>query len=257
MMKHLDLHTLTWGSGDKRALLVHGLSSNAAGWWRLGPDLADLGYTVTAPDLRSHGESPKSEDLSVPAYAADVLALGSQWDLVLGHSLGGAVVLACLETDPDFAKKLILEDPAKVIERNPLIRTWLLDVFNRPLTTEQISLDNPRWQIEDARAKAEALRQSGPEVVDQTLNAEAWDGTPVLAGISVPTLLLGADPTLVALVTPEIGQAFAASNPLIEFETIVNGSHSMHRDEYRLFWDRIRDWLAATSAAEDATSVAT
>ncbi|VAW04464.1 hypothetical protein MNBD_ACTINO02-2129 [hydrothermal vent metagenome] len=256
-MEHLELHTQTWGSGDKQALLVHGLSSNAAGWWRLGPDLAELGYTVTAPDLRSHGESPRSDDLSVVGYAADVLALGSHWDLVLGHSLGGAVVLACVETDPGFAKTLILEDPAIKLEDNPLIREWLMDVFNRPLTTEQVALDSPRWHIEDARAKAEALRQSGPDTVDRTLSAPTWDGSRILASLAIPTLLLGADPALMALVPPEVGQAFAAANSLIKFETITNGSHSIHRDEYRLFWDRVRDWLTTTSAAENETSDAT
>jgi pimeloyl-ACP methyl ester carboxylesterase len=256
-MESLNLHTLTWGSGPKRALLVHGLSSNAAGWWRLGPDLAEEGYTVIAPDLRSHGDSPKSNDLSVPGYASDVLALGSGWDLVLGHSLGGSVVLACLDADPHFAARLILEDPAIRLQDNPLVRAWLMDVFQRPLTTEQIALDSPRWHIEDARTKAEALRKSGPEAVDRTLRAQTWDGTPILTAITIPTLLLGADPSLVALVPPELGKSFAAANPSIQFETVANGSHSIHRDEYVLFWDRIRDWLATTSAAENTTSDAT
>lgn len=248
-MEQLTLQTRTWGDSSKRALVLHGLSSNSAGWWRLGPDLADLGYTVIAPDLRSHGDSPKSSDLSIPAYAGDVIALGSGWDLVFAHSLGGAVALACFAQDAGFAKALILEDPAIRLEDDPTIRAWLLDVFDRPLTEEQLARDNPRWHVNDAQTKAEALRQSGPEAVVDTLGAPTWDGTSVLASLSVPTLLLGADPALGALVSSESGRGAAAANPRIRYEMITNGSHSMHRDEYGLFWGVVREWLATASAA--------
>ena len=40
-----------FGDGDRRMLLIHGILSNADGWWRLGPDLTAAGYAVTAPDL--------------------------------------------------------------------------------------------------------------------------------------------------------------------------------------------------------------
>ena len=38
----LDLSIRSWGSGPKQALLLHGISSNAEGWWRVGPALAEL-----------------------------------------------------------------------------------------------------------------------------------------------------------------------------------------------------------------------
>jgi pimeloyl-ACP methyl ester carboxylesterase len=53
------LQTHVWNPlGDRRALLLHGLASDGACWWRLASQLADDGWMVLAPDLRGHGRSP-------------------------------------------------------------------------------------------------------------------------------------------------------------------------------------------------------
>ena len=67
----MHLATTTWGDGHRRALFLHGISSNAAGWWRLGPDLAALGFTVVAPDLRGHGETGRAADYLLESYRDD------------------------------------------------------------------------------------------------------------------------------------------------------------------------------------------
>ena len=50
----LTLPRLSWGdpSTERRALLVHGLGSNAALMWRFGVALADAGWHADAVDLR-------------------------------------------------------------------------------------------------------------------------------------------------------------------------------------------------------------
>ena len=63
MTMPVALTTSVWGTGPRRALLLHGLSSAGSTWWREAPELADLGFTVVAPDLRAHGTSPKGERL--------------------------------------------------------------------------------------------------------------------------------------------------------------------------------------------------
>src|ERR1700741_1442123 len=50
--------TLTWGTTtDPPVLLVHGVTSNAAIWWRVGPALAASGRRVVACDMPGHGRS--------------------------------------------------------------------------------------------------------------------------------------------------------------------------------------------------------
>jgi pimeloyl-ACP methyl ester carboxylesterase len=62
--------------------------------WRYGAWLADAGWHATAVDLRGHGTAPRALDYTIDAYASDVLHTaapdGEPWDLVIGHSLGGA-----------------------------------------------------------------------------------------------------------------------------------------------------------------------
>lgn len=57
----MQLHTREWGTGDRTALLVHGIMSDSRTWRRVGPALAERGYRVLAVDLRGHGRSPRGE----------------------------------------------------------------------------------------------------------------------------------------------------------------------------------------------------
>ena len=93
----------------------------------------------------------------------DLVELGSGWDLVLGHSLGGAAVALAAVSDPSFAKRIILEDPALVIPDTASALEWLLEPFAGEMTAESVAAAAPGWHPEDARIKAEALRQSGAE----------------------------------------------------------------------------------------------
>lgn len=236
----MRLATLSWGNGPRRALLLHGLSSNAASWWRLGPDIADLGYTVVAPDLRAHGESPPGDDLSIPSYRDDVLELGDHWDLLLGHSLGGTIAVAGIASRPDLADSLILEDPA--IDSVGTAR--LLAESPEPVAApayDTIAAAHPDWYPRDVEIKVESLRQCGVEGVTRTMNdASPWDVWPDILAVGVPTLLVAADPARGALVSPELGTAAKMSNRLIEFVLIEGAGHSVHRDSYEAFLPHVR-----------------
>ena len=144
-MALVDLIVRQWGAGARRIMLVHGLSSSAEGWWRLGPDLAAAGYEVAAPNLRGHGGSGDGDGFSLDAYRDDVLALGGGWDMVLGHSLGGLVVLACQLADPGFARSLVLEDPFLRPQPTPEMVAWLLADYEEPITEARLAAARPRW----------------------------------------------------------------------------------------------------------------
>nr|NIR41469.1 alpha/beta hydrolase [Actinomycetota bacterium]NIS36505.1 alpha/beta hydrolase [Actinomycetota bacterium]NIT98737.1 alpha/beta hydrolase [Actinomycetota bacterium]NIU71002.1 alpha/beta hydrolase [Actinomycetota bacterium]NIV58940.1 alpha/beta fold hydrolase [Actinomycetota bacterium] len=190
MKERADGSTATWGDGPRRALLLHGLSSNSQGWWRLGPDLASLGFTVVAPNLRGHGGSSLGDGLHLDGYRDDVLAIGTGWDVVLGHSLGGLLALACQLADPGFCAALVLEDPALALAPTPEVVEWLVAEYAEPIDVEALSAARPRWSEADVAAKVQALRAAGPHVVTGTIEAlglvDVWSE---LAAISIPTLL--------------------------------------------------------------------
>jgi pimeloyl-ACP methyl ester carboxylesterase len=233
-----------WGSGERRLLLLHGLSSNAALWWRVGPALADLDYRVTAPDLRGHGASPEADDYTVAGYAADVLALADQWDAVLAHSLGGATILTALAEHPGLTSRLVLEDPWLVNPDADWAAGWLLQDFAEGTTLEDVMRNNPSWNPEDARLKYEALQQMSAETVRATAHQNAgMNLIGALVGLQVRTLLLGADPDMGPLVPPALGTSIAEMNSRVTFMTIPNGSHSMHRDQFIPFVEAVGEFL--------------
>ena len=235
----MHLATTTWGDGDRRALFLHGISSNAAGWWRFGPDLAALGFTVVAADLRGHGETGPAADYLLASYRDDVLGLGGAWDLVVGHSLGGAIAVLCHDADHGFSHSYVLEDPLLVMVDAEASLAWLLGPYNGEISVVAIAGEQPRWAREDVERKVEALRACDPDVVRRTIVDNApWDLCSELRHVTVPVLLLGADPALGTLVSPERGAALSVSRK-IRFQTMEGAGHSIHRDSYEAFFDEV------------------
>jgi 3-oxoadipate enol-lactonase len=224
-------------------LLLHGLSSSAEGWWRLGPDLAGLGLAVTAPDLRGHGASPEGDGFAVTDYRDDVLDLGTEWDLVIGHSLGGAVAVACQAVDPGFAQAVVLVDPALRLMASTAVLAGLLAEYDTA-TEATLTASRPRWAPEDVQSKVRALAAAGPHVAEATYRALATvDGWPDVAALAIPTLIIGADPMGGDALVSELDGRRAERNRSVRYVAIPESSHSVHRDSYPAFWDELREFL--------------
>ncbi len=91
----MRLTTKTSGDGPYRIGLVHGLGGEGATWQPLVDRLVATGaYTVTTIDLRGHGASDWAQSYGLDEFADDVVqALPAGLDSVVGHSLGGAVLV--------------------------------------------------------------------------------------------------------------------------------------------------------------------
>lgn len=88
-----------FAAGEGRSVvLVHGITESRRTWDPLLAPLIAAGYRVTAIDLRGHGDSSRTPPYDLATMAADlgeVLAHEGLDDaLLVGHSLGGAVVSA-------------------------------------------------------------------------------------------------------------------------------------------------------------------
>lgn len=212
----------------------------------MGDDLAAAGWSVVAADLRGHGASPSSSHHSLGDHAADVLALGSGWDAVLGHSMGGAVAVLCHAAEPGFAGRLVLQDPVIAMPEPPeeLIR-WLVDVYERPLTPEQLAEDNPRWHPRDCATKAEALRRVGPDVIVAIVEQSwPWNVFDELTSVSVPTVIIGSDPESGGIFPVTMGRWLDEASPHISYTMLPGSSHSAHRDT-----DAYPEYIGRVSAA--------
>lgn len=78
--------------------LVHGITESRRTWDPLFPKFLAAGYRVVAVDLRGHGDSSRVAPYDLATMAGDLGAVlaaeGADDALVVGHSLGGAVVSA-------------------------------------------------------------------------------------------------------------------------------------------------------------------
>jgi pimeloyl-ACP methyl ester carboxylesterase len=95
--------------------VLHGLLGSSRNWQSTGADLASR-YHVFALDLRNHGRSPHSDEMTFEAMATDVLAWmdahGIGQTTLMGHSLGGKVAMLVACRRPERIERLIVVDVA-------------------------------------------------------------------------------------------------------------------------------------------------
>lgn len=227
------LPTLQWGlPGRRRALLLHGLSSSAATWWRIADGLAAEGWHVTAPDLRGHGGAPHTVGYRLNGYAADVWALGGGWDLVVGHSLGGTLATVVAD-DAGFTRRLALLDPVFMIPEDQFddLLADQLSELGEAGDAAGVAARHPAWHPEDAALKARAAAQTSAFVVERTLqDNRPWWYLDLLGEVRVTTDILGADPANGTLFDPTIAAEVASRNVRIVTRVVRGVGHSIHRE---------------------------
>ncbi|MCX6501651.1 MAG: alpha/beta hydrolase [Microbacterium sp.] len=237
MVTSVTLPRLAWGSpdADRHALLVHGLGSTGALMWSYGTALAEDGWHAVAVDLRGHGTAPRTLDYSIAAYAADVAevrAASGSWDLVIGHSLGGAATTQAAADDPSWTRRLILVDPALhlLAHDREVVRRSQEEAF-ADTSVEAVRRAHPTWHPNDVELKALSAQQASTWAVEQTntQNPE-WNVLDAVARLTVPTHVIASDPAVYSIYTGKIDDAVRAANPAITQSVVVGAGHSPHRD---------------------------
>jgi pimeloyl-ACP methyl ester carboxylesterase len=92
-------------------VLVHGAWHGAWCWHKVVPLLRARGHTVLVPDLPGHGrDQTPINSVSMASYAqrvADVMRAAPEPVVLVGHSMGGFVISAAAEQQPDTVAKLV------------------------------------------------------------------------------------------------------------------------------------------------------
>ena len=235
---------LAWGdAGARPLLLIHGVTSSAATWWRIGPALAATGRRVVAVDLPGHGRTGHWQGhYRFRDNAADVVAFvraaGLERDglQVVGHSWGAMTAAAFPVTGLRPATLVLIDPPAlahAAISReasDPAQQTFT----DRGEATAAVRAANPDWDDGDVRAKAEALTLLDEAAARSVLldNGD-WDGgladlaDPAVAGI--PVWVVRGEAAFGGYLADEHVPAFAALIGADHVITIKGGPHSPHR----------------------------
>jgi pimeloyl-ACP methyl ester carboxylesterase len=218
----MALHVREWGSGDRFAVLVHGLSTSSQSWWRLGPALAERGYRVLAPDLAGHGKSPRG-DYSRERWADDLVAcLPRGPELAIGHSLGG--VLLAMIAERIGPERAVYLDPAWYPWQGvgygaaqPGIRSF------KDLSVDDLRTVHPQWTDEALKLRRIELDDWDPDTTRMRYLETAY--TPVFP--VAPSLILRAGQS--DLLPAPLADHFADVGFTVR--TVPGTGHFVHNDD--------------------------
>ncbi|UNO42648.1 alpha/beta hydrolase [Streptomyces sp. MST-110588] len=231
----MQLHTHEWGTGDRIAVLIHGIMSDHRTWWRVGPALAERGYRVIAVDLRGHGRSPRGE-YGDQIFADDLIdTLPQGVEVAIGHSLGGMALSLAVER----------LRPARAVYYDP---AWTLGNRQRPVdpamfaqlkrvTRQVIKTFNPRWDDVDVDLELETVDLWDVETAYALSGDQLKDRTP--AKPVVPSLVQVAGEGF--LFDAEAVKALADRG--FEVRTVQGAGHTIHRDDFEAFMESLHGWI--------------
>jgi pimeloyl-ACP methyl ester carboxylesterase len=256
-------HYLSWGAEQTNypcVLLLHGITSSALSWVRVGPALANR-YRVYALDMRGHGDSVKpSPGVYSLRHTADdarafMQALGLKEPVLIGHSWGGATALVLatgaggVQPAPAFSR-IILEDPAVDFGRgDPQQRaaTYIKDI-GRP--TEELRAElwatSPGWTAADIEGKLDAMSKVSREAVVSVFAEAGLMGSllPLFARLPAPTLLIRADPALGTTLDEAVWEKARRSLSSHSLAVQIDGAaHNVHRSSFEAFMQVVNDFL--------------
>lgn len=124
-----------YGTGDVTLLFVHGWSCDSR-YWREQVSYFDKQYRVITMDLAGHGHSGLSRsDYTMESFGQDVTAVIKDVDaqrvILVGHSMGGAVIVQAALMNPDRVIGIIGVDTLHNVEEKMSDETK--DAFMQPL----------------------------------------------------------------------------------------------------------------------------
>jgi pimeloyl-ACP methyl ester carboxylesterase len=234
---------------DPQAVLLHGVMSLAAGWWRIAPELRRRGLTVHALDLPAHGAAPPPPGpLHLDALADGVEARlpDGRLDLLVGHSLGAVVALTLAARAPGRVGALVLEDPPGLVGVDVAALAAGIEADSALVRRDRARLvareqaANPRWAREDVERSVDGIAQADAPLVAAALrDGLRWD-LPALVRAAAPPVLVLAAPEARSALTGAEREAVRAALPAGRL-VVLDGGHCLHRDEPAA-------WLAAVDA---------
>lgn len=278
--QRLRISYADWGNRDAPLLLLlHGGRDHKRSWDWTARALAN-DWHVVAPDLRGHGESEwvSDGDYAVMDYVYDLTALLRLLNkfpaALVGHSLGGNVVLRYAGVYPEHVTKLvaieglgpspkmIAEEEAKSIDER--LREWIgarRAVANRaPKRYPDIAAAETRMREANAHLSDEQVRHLTRHGVRRHEDGSVsfafdpcliWQRSSDLTRAEIAALWARIEcPTLLAY-----GRESWASNPAedgrascfrnAEVELFDGAGHWLHHDRFEAFLAALRRFLAA------------
>jgi pimeloyl-ACP methyl ester carboxylesterase len=270
----LRLHYNVWGDETKPPLvLVHGGRDHSRNWDFVAQKMIDR-YCVYCPDLRGHGDSEwmNGGAYPLPSYVSDLARLIETIDRgpvqIVGHSLGGRVVLDYAAAVPESVTKLVCIEgfgrlAATSIPAPDRLKRYVKDMGEMPehlpllykdldAAMERMAEANKRLPPEMVRHLTIHASRPGPDGglvwkfdnYVRSANPLEWsveDAKLIWSNIKAPALLVGGSESWFMRWTNR--DELAAAVPNSRVEIFDNAGHWVHHDRFDAFVALIRDFF--------------
>lgn len=244
-----------WGARGPVIVAVHGLGGSRRGWARIADQLAER-YRVAAFDQRGHGDSsvtgPMTFERGVRDLEEVVASVGEPVHALLGHSWGGAVVVA-------GGRRIGVDRVAAI---DPMLRVeegvWTKNVlpeyqkmFAQTLEEREASIRTsyaalPEIEVE---SKLHATRRLTYDPIaalgaENEIDAGKWDFRELVRDYPKPLLLAVADPKRTVVPEAEREEYRAHGGANVRVVAFAGASHSLQRDAFDRFMPVLEEFLA-------------
>ncbi|MGN5137450.1 alpha/beta fold hydrolase [Aeromonas sp. 164P] len=239
-------------------ILIHGLFGSLDNLGLLAQALCEH-YRVISVDLRNHGVSFRSDDMSYPAQAADILALmdhlGLDQAAIVGHSMGGKVGMQLAKLAPARVSRLVVADMAPVAyphsrhqnvfaglnatlaaqpqsrsEAERILAEHIEIAGVRQFLLKSFAKDDDGWQW---RFNVPALEENYANIMGWPEDEHRFEG-PVL-------FIKGGDSDYMQ---PQYSEAALAQFPAAKVRVIAGTGHWLHAEKPMLFNKLVVDFLS-------------
>lgn len=240
-------------------LIVHGFFASSRNWRQIAKQLGEH-YHVYVLDMRNHGASPQHAEMDYPSMAFDILQFMRQHGIarahLLGHSMGGKVVMWFALLYPDRVEQLVVVDISPLTyqhsftplldalqqlplaqlsnrkQADDLLSVSIADAGFRQFLLQNLVLQDGqyRWRI-----NLDFFRQAAPAIV---AFPEADALKPYAKQIAV---FAGANSSYVQ------AESFIPLFPLAQISVIANAGHWLHVEQTADFLQQLQQYLAHAS----------
>jgi N-formylmaleamate deformylase len=257
-------HYLRYGGGEgaragrDAVVILPGITSPAVTWGFVGERFGRV-FDTYILDIRGRGltEATDELDYSLDAQAADALAfvkaLGLTRYALVGHSMGGRIVIrAARHADEALTRVVAVDPPVSGPGRRPYPATlpWYVDSIRQAqkgISLEEMRTFCPTWTEEQVRLRAEWLHTCNEKAIVTSFNAFQTDDVHAnLPHVKVPLLLMTAQSGDV--VRPEDVDEILRLAPDAQHVRVADAGHMIPWDNEEGFYAAFRDFLGAPLA---------
>jgi len=233
-------------------VLLHGVVSSQLTWWRLKPDLQDIGWQVHTVDMLGHGSRHAAGpgELTIDDLARDVLAqVPGPVNVLAGHSLGSIVAMTLVRLAPEYCDRVVVEDPPGGGSLDPYDVADGVEEFVRVAradpagTVVALLEENPTWSRRDAENSVKNRLMLDVVRVARLLRTDRWNLQALVQNCPVPVQLLAATNDS-ALTDPD--RSVLMNRLRADHIAVLESGHTIHRERPALWLHHVLRFAEST-----------